>query len=309
MNFPVDSLRKYEASAKRLFRFVDKNNKHWSAFNPSIAINPSGDVCMAVRSSNYLLGDMQLYTSLTTGTDIINHVWFATLDKNYKVASMQKLEVVGSLSFKRGIEDARLFWRDNAWHMTAVILEYGHTPVARLGLFRVDTDTMTATLIEKYEGPDKKRVEKNWSVVAGEAVPEFDFIYGPNSIYKDGKVKQLKPPGKYKALRGGTPLIPWEDGYLSVCHITRKLGKEVFNPMTFSIQKPDLRDYTHVFVKYAKSGEIVDVSKEFIFNIGGVEFASGIIEKDGKFYISYGYDDVDGWLVTLDVDKAMSLFE
>jgi predicted GH43/DUF377 family glycosyl hydrolase len=191
--------------------------------------------------------------------------------------------------------------------MTAVILEHGHTPVARIGLFRLELNTMTAHFIEKYEGPDKKRVEKNWSVVAGESVPEFDLVYGPNSVYKNGKVNQLKPAGKYKNLRGGTQLIPWEDGYLSVWHITRKKHTNVFNSRTFSMERPDLRDYTHVFVLHNKDGSIRKVSEEFIFGSGVVEFAAGIIEHNGNVIISWGHDDAWSWLAIIRADSVSKM--
>jgi predicted GH43/DUF377 family glycosyl hydrolase len=300
-------LKVYGGSIKKQLRWAEKDNKLWSAFNPSIAKNPNGEIAMVIRSSNYILGPMQLYTSLTTGQDIINHVWFAELDDELNITSMNKLEVVGELSFKRGIEDARLFWRDGAWHMTAVILENGHTPIARIGLFRLELNTLTAHFIEKYEGPDKNRVEKNWSVVAGESVPEFDLIYGPNAIYKNGKVKQLKAAGKYKNLRGGTQLIPWEDGYLSVWHITRKKITKVFNSRTFSNESPDLRDYTHVFVTHGRDGSIEKVSEEFIFGSGAVEFAAGIIKHDGKLVISWGHDDAWSWLATISVESVKDM--
>jgi len=307
MNLSDPQLKVFGGSIRKKLRWAEKDSKLWSAFNPSIAKNPNGEIAMVVRSSNYILGPMQLYTSLTTGKEIINYVWFAKLDNELNITSMHKLEVVGELSFTRGIEDARLFWRDGSWHMTAVILEREHTPVARLGLFRIDTKKMTASFIEKYEGPDKKRVEKNWSVVAGESVPEFDLVYGPNAIYKNGKVKQIKAAGKYKNLRGGTQLIPWEDGYLSVWHITRKKETKVFNSRTFSNESPDLRDYTHVFVTHAKDGSIEKVSEEFIFGSGAVEFAAGIIEHNGNLVISWGHDDAWSWLATIDVDSVRKM--
>lgn len=301
------SLKIFGGSAKKLFRFADPDDKMWSAFNPSIAQNPDGKIAMLVRSSNYLLGNYQSYNSLTTGTDIQNRVWFAELDVSLRITDMYELDCVGELSFKRGVEDGRLFWRDGRWQMTGVILEKPHTPVARVGLFDVDPVARTATLVEKYPGAADNVVEKNWGVVAGEAVPEFDYIYSPNSVFKNGKIKELKKPGKFKGIRGGTQLIPWEDGYLSVGHITRVIGKPIFNHMTFSVQEPKLRDYTHVFIKYKKSGEIERVSEEFIFNVGGVEFASGLLQLKDKLIITYGHNDVEGWMATLDVKIVQSM--
>ena len=303
------SLRAFGGSARKLFRFTDKRDKMWSAFNPSIAISPTGEIAMLVRSSNYLLGNYQSYNSLTTGTDIQNRVWFAELDEELQIKQMFELECVGELSFKRGVEDGRLFWRDGGWQMTGVILEKPHTPVARMGLFKIDTVAHHATLVEKYPGIADNVVEKNWGVVAGESVPEFDYVYSPNSIFKNGKIKKLKEPGQFKGIRGGTQLIPWEDGYLAVGHITRVVGKRIFNHMTFSVQEPKLRDYTHVFIKYKKSGEIERISEEFIFNTGGVEFASGLIERDGKIIITYGHNDAEGWMASLDAKTVHEMLQ
>lgn len=305
------SLREFGGSARRLFRFANPADKMWSAFNPSIAVNPDGEIAMLIRSSNYLLGNYQSYTSLTTGTDIQNKIYYSKLTDELLILEVKelKVEIAGELSFKRGVEDARLFWRDGQWWMLGVILEKPHTPVARMGLFSVDLEAGTASLVEKYPGIADNVVEKNWGVVAGEAVKEFDYIYSPNSVFKNGKIKKLKEPGKFKGIRGGTQLIPWDDGYLAVGHITRVIGKRLFNHMTFSVQEPKLRDYTHVFIKYKKSGEIEHVSEEFIFNTGGVEFASGLVQLDDKIYISYGYDDCEGWLASLDVKTVRTMLQ
>lgn len=305
----VKSLKSYGASSVRLFRFADPRDKMWSAFNPSIAVNPDGEIAMVVRSSNYLLGNYQSYNSLTTGTDIQNRVWFAEMDSKLRITKMYELECVGELSFKRGVEDGRLFWRDGGWQMTGVILERPHTPVARMGLFKIDVAERTATLIEKYPGTADNVVEKNWGVVAGESVPEFDYIYSPNLIFKNGKIKKLAEVGQFKGIRGGTQLIPWGDGYLAVGHITRVIGKRIFNHMTFSVQEPKLRDYTHVFIKYKKSGEIERVSEEFIFNTGGVEFASGLMQLGEEIYITYGHNDAEGWMAKLPANAVRNMLQ
>lgn len=304
-----DSLRKYNGSARKLFRFADKQDKMWSAFNPSIAKSPDGEVAMIVRSSNYLLGASQQYNSITVGTHIQNRVWFAEMNDELRITNMYELECVGDLTFKRGVEDGRLFWRDGGWWMTGVILEKPHTPVARTGLFKIDTVARTATLVEKYPGIADNVVEKNWGVVASGAVPEFDYVYAPNSIFKDGKIVELDTPGKFKGIRGGTQLIPWDEGYLSVGHITRTmLSKDaIFNPTTYSCQKLKLRHYAHVFIKYDLSGRMVKISDEFIFNVEGIEFAAGIIEHKGRIHISYGHDDIESWIASLDVETVREM--
>lgn len=304
-----DSLRKYNASAKKLFRFVDENNKSWSAFNPSIAKNPNGVLAMTVRSSNYLLGPTQRYNTLTTGVDIMNRVFFAELDDQLQITDMYELDVVGELKFIRGVEDARLFWRDDSWYMTGIILEKEHTRFARVGLFKIDLDSRQAIFIKKYDSEEfSRKPEKNWGMVANEAVKEFDFIYGPNAIYKDGKIKNLSGK-KYPKLRGNTQLIPWDGGYLAIGHYMRMISdkKMYFNPVTFESQWMEFRNYAHVFVKYDKSGRIECISDEFIFNVTGIEFAAGIVEHGGKIVITYGYDDAEGWMATLDAETVREM--
>lgn len=307
-----DSLRKYNASAKKLFRFVDRNDKNWSAFNPSIAKNPAGDIAMVVRASNYLLGPTQRYNTLTTGVDVMNRVFFAELDNELQITEMYELEVVGELTFIRGVEDGRLFWRDDSWYMTGIILEKEHTRFARVGLFKIDLEKRQARFIEKYDSEEfGKKPEKNWGMVANSEVKEFDFIYGPNVIYKNGKTKKLPKSKDYPKLRGNTQLIPWEDGYLAVNHYMRMISdrKMYFNPVTFESQWMEFRHYAHVFVKYDKSGRIVAMSDEFVFNVPGIEFAAGIIEHDGKIVVTYGHDDAEGWMVTLDTETVRTMLQ
>jgi hypothetical protein len=274
---------------KRRFSEPEKT-KAWSTFNPSIGSDADGNLAVVVRSSNYLLGQYQNYTNLTVETDIRNRVFFAEVSPDLELENFREVEFLGK--YKRGVEDCRLLWRDGGWHFLGVILEKEHTPVARMGLFSFDAKNSVAELVEKYEGPDPKRVEKNWGAVAVGESSEFDFIYDTKRVYKDGKLIEVsRPQEKLSMLRGGSQLIDWEGGYLAVMHITRKTPERVMNQRTFSFQDVHFRDYTHVFVKYDLGGNLVAVSPEFIFDVGWVEFASGLVKVGDELVISYGVDD------------------
>lgn len=272
-------------------RFIEpEKTKAWSSFNPSISQNPDGKLAVVIRSSNYLLGQYQNYANLTVEADIRNRVFFADVNEKLGLKNLREVEFLGK--YKRGVEDCRLLWRDGGWHFLGVILEKEHTPVARVGLFKYDEKNNVAKLIEKYEGPDPKRIEKNWGALAVGKSSEFDFIYDTERVYKDGKlVKLSRPQKKYSMLRGGTQLIEWEDGYLSVMHITGKTTERVMNPRTFTFENAHFRDYTHVFVKYDLSGNLVAVSSPFIFDVGWIEFAAGLTRIGDDLVISYGVDD------------------
>ena len=274
---------------KRRFSEPEKS-KMWSSFNPSISQNPDGNLAVVIRSSNYLLGQYQNYANLTVEAEIRNRVFFADVNEKLDLKNVREVEFLGN--YKRGVEDCRLLWRNGSWHFLGVILEKAHTPIARVGLFKYDEKNNVAELVEKYEGPDPKRVEKNWGALAVGESSEFDFIYDTERVYKDGKLAKLsKPQKKYNMLRGGSQLIEWEDGYLSVVHITRKTPERVLNPRTFTYEDTHFRDYTHLFAKYDLEGNLVGVSSEFIFDVGWVEFAAGLTRVGNNLVISYGVDD------------------
>jgi hypothetical protein len=218
----------------------------------------------------------------------------------------REVEFVGE--YGRVVEDGRLLWRDGSWHFLGVIWETKHTPVPKLGLFKYDEKKSVARLIEKYEGPEPKRTEKNWGALAIGESPEFDFIYDTEHVYKKGElVKLSRPKKKYGHIRGGTQLIDWEDGYLAVVHITTRTTERVLNSGTFSYQNMHYRDYTHLFVKYDLQGNLVGISSEFIFDVGWIEFASGLVRVGDELVISYGVDDASMSFFVVDVDVVRKM--
>ncbi len=274
--------------------------KMWSSFNPSISQNPEGKLAVVFRSSNYLLGQYQNYANLTVGTAIKNRVFFADVNGKLDMENFREVEFLGD--YRRGVEDCRLLWRNGSWHFLGVIWETKHTPVPRVGLFKYDEKKSVAKLIKKYEGPEPKRTEKNWGALAIGESSEFDFIYDTEHIYKDGKLAKLsRPKKKYSHIRGGTQLIDWEDGYLALVHVTSKTTERILNPGTFSYQDAHFRDYTHLFVKYDLKGNLVGISSEFIFDVGWIEFASGLVQVGDKLVISYGVDDASMSFFVVDV--------
>jgi predicted GH43/DUF377 family glycosyl hydrolase len=307
-------VKKHGAKISLAVRFCDPKNKNWSAFNPSIASSPDG-LGMMVRSSNYILEKIQSYNMLTEGSEIRNKLYFTELDENLRPTKLRQVKVVGAdMAFRRGVEDARLFWRDGGWQALAVTLERAHTPVARLALFKFDAETDTATFVEKYDaGLDPKNIEKNWGVVSGDAVQEFDFIYDAFHIYKNGKLHKTKvaPTKKQKtyleSLRGGSQLLPYGSGYIGLSHITRRTPTHMLNPTTFTYFNPALRDYSHLFVTYDHNGAVTAYSEEFDLNLSLVEFGAGMAQVDDKFVLSFGVNDISGWLVEIPIKSVKEM--
>lgn len=106
-----------------LLRYPDKDDTDWSAFNPSIGWAEPRGYAMLIRSSNYLLSKKTGAVRLNTGRDICTRTWFSEVSGDLSLDHLREVQFDhGSLSIKRGVEDARLFYRNGDWHFTAVML-------------------------------------------------------------------------------------------------------------------------------------------------------------------------------------------
>lgn len=288
-------------------RFVDPENKLRSATNASIGFHPdSGFVC-AIRSSNYVILPNGSYFVVEEDSDFQSDVWFAELDDNFKCLNLRKIDLSAApFSVVRGLEDPKLFWRDGAWNFTCVIKEKGHTEVARMGVARIDAACTSIVSLVKFDGFDESETEKNWAVTHA-VNPEFDFIYGANSVIKDGVVVEwLSDAKQVRGLRGNTNLWDLGDGsYLAVCHRTIHGNKSIWVPSKFGFENVVLRDYYHYFVRYNSKGFIDSISEPFYFIESGVEFAAGLVIKDNRVYVSFGRKDVSSHVAELPFNIVM----
>lgn len=298
-------------TTRQLRRLVDPEIKTWSAFNPSIAYSPKEGYAVTIRSSNYVIYLDTGYLEVTNQGEIRNQVWFAELDEDLALKNLRKVEFAKSeYSLERGIEDAKLFWRDGSWYFTGIMMEKTHTPVARVVLYKYDHKKNLATLVKKYDGPEYAKPEKNW-MAPYDVNPNFDYIYGPTAIIRDNTlINKFNPNKKLSGLRGNTNLHDLGDGtYLAVVHMLYVKNVTYQSIRTFAVQAGKQKFYTHQFVRYSMQGDIISISKEFQFEINGIEFAAGLVEKGSDFIISYGTNDLSSHLATISKEKVMALLE
>ncbi len=304
------TFEKLGGEIRYLRRLVDKEDKLWSAFNPSIGINPFKGYGITFRSSNYvILPHGELAT--TYGDKIRNRVWFADLDDDLELQNLRQIDFSRSgYDLHRGVEDAKLLSRDGKWMFTAVAMERD-IPMARYCECYLDKDATFVESIVMYEGVNAMKPEKNW-MTANYPSPHFDYVYNGNGIVKDGKViMRLLDNKDLAGLRGNTHLLDMGDGtYIAVMHkLLVSRGKQKFlverQMYTADVQK----DYYHYFVRINEYGWIIEMSEPFRFVSKGIEFAAGIIEKDGHFVVSFGKDDVSSHLAIIDKKKVLKLLK
>ena len=287
-------------------RLVDPTNKNWGATNPSIGYHPRKGFVVAIRSSNYVIMGNGSYT-VTEGSTIKAHVWFAELDAEMKVKDLRKIDV-SDTGFKidRGLEDPKLFWRDGSWNFTCVMMEPGHTPVARMAVAKLDSKCRKIVSFDKLPGIDAARPEKNW-MLPYEPNENFDFIYGPNQTIKGNKLTTWMTDNQdISMLRGGSNLHLLEDGnYLGVMHRTFINSSTNWVPTTFGTTTIHLRTYVHYFVQFDKEGMIRAMSRGFIFYKDGVEFAAGLAVKGKNALVSFGREDVSSHIAELPMETIL----
>lgn len=301
----------------RIRRFADESDKRWSAFNPSIAYSPVDEYVVMFRSSNYFLDPKMGNAVPTVGSRIQNRLWIANLSKDFEIIESTMREVNfpnPEIEFKRGVEDARLYWRDGGWEFSAGLIEKVSEMKPRLAVFRINTfklDGETASLKTLLNEGDLQKVEKNW-MPTYEINSNFDFIYSPNSIYKHGvgpiEVRKMIP--EISDLRGGSPLWKLDSGeYISILHkcITTMVTR--YNPRLFGVETVKVRSYAHCFAKYSYKGVLTGVSDSFIFDEGGVEYSSGLVIHKNDVIVSYGKKDVASYLGKIKLAKVLEMIK
>lgn len=302
----IPNIQRLGGTVVDLRRFTREDNRNWSATNPSIGRHPKKGYAVAIRSSNYVIDKNGSY-KVTEGGKIKAEIWFSELDKDLKIKDLRRIDTSGFPEIVRGLEDPKLFVRDGSWYITCVTME-AHTPRARMAIARLDAKCIKIVELTKFPGIDSARPEKNW-MLSYDKNPNFDFVYGPNSVVKDKRLMTwMTDNPDISALRGTTNLHSLGDGtYLAVTH--RMFGKAstVYVPQTFGTVDTYLRKYVHYFTRYNNEGMIIGLSKGFNFYQPGVEFAGGIVSRGSDLLISFGREDVSSHIAILPLDKAIKM--
>lgn len=249
-------------------------------YNPGLARDPDGRLFVSIRSciTNY---KEKFGITHPLGYENFLHVGILK-EKTLELEGLKEVKPDKEYpGLQWGIEDIRLFWREDGLHGIGVILpvENGQLKL-RQGEILIDYEAGTYKLIKDHGRPFG-HAEKNW-MPSESPNPHFDFVYSPTQIVKDGKVI-----GEDNELfiHNGTPLIPYEDGYISIAHaVTSVMGE---------------RTYAQIALKFNEKGLLVEHSQFFHFNVGWrkqlretIEFASGLVwSEDGQLLVGIGVKD------------------
>ena len=298
----IPTVRQLGGHIVDLLRYPDERDPHWGATNPSIGHNGKTLYATTIRSSNYHIDKVGSYVP-NFGNKFLNRVYFSELDRDWKLKKLRQIDFDGlEVSFGRGVEDTKLFYRDG-WWMTGVVMEKTHTPSARMATFKLDVRKNKVTDYVKFPGRDARVPEKNW-MIPYEPTGEFDWVYGPNQIVVGHVVQAwMTDSPVVENLRGNSNLISFgDDAYLGVMHRTFFNKTSPYVSTTFATVQSNLRDYVHYFVLFDRSGFIQEITPGFRFHAPGVEFAAGLALKGDHAVVSFGRNDVSSHLAFIDVE-------
>ena len=277
----------------------------FGGMNPSVFIDPDGDILVNVRVVNYILYHSEneqrfpsrwgplAYLHPEKDQRLVTENYVVRLNSNLEItdcAKVEMLELHQPIWEFVGLEDARLVYWDD-YYLIGVRRDTTNNGVGRMEKSKVsiDKDTWTIKEIsrERIEVPSQSYCEKNWMPIVDKP---FHFVkwHSPIEVMKaEGTMAQqvalkqgIQPE---KDQRGGSQLIRWGSVYIAITH-------EVDLFKNYLAQKDGI--YCHKLCVYDNDLNLVGISPEpFSFLDGRIEFCVGAAEYEGDLLVSFGFQD------------------
>lgn len=250
-----------------------EKNRHEHVWGPLTYLNPENDVVL--RTTNYIC---RLNPDLTI--------------KQYLKVDTTKLDVQPLWEFI-GLEDCRLADWDGKLFLCGVRRDTTPNGVGRMELSEIELTDTSAAEISRVRmpapGPDDSYCEKNW-------MPVIDRPYHWVKWTNPTEVVRFDPTTKTtvttklgnwdwtfkKDQRGGSQVIPFDNGYLTLTHET-----DLYN------SERGLKDgtYRHRFIFWDKDFNMRHRSETFTFMGAKIEFSCGMAEFGDDLLITFGFQD------------------
>jgi len=254
-------------------------NQHEHIWGPLCYLNPENDITL--RTTNYIC---RLNDDLTM--------------KQYLKVDTSSLDVTPLWEFI-GLEDCRLMYWEEKLFLCGVRRDTTTNGVGRMELSEIALTDSSATEIARTRmpapGKNDSYCEKNWMPVINQPYHWVKWT-NPTEVVKfnpENKTTETTKLGAYqdymlKDLRGGSQVIPFDDGYLALTHETDLYKSE-----------RGLKDatYRHRFVYWDKNFNPMKFSREFSFMGAKIEFCCGMAEYNGNLLITFGYQDNAAFII------------
>lgn len=278
----------------------------WNAHNPGLALK-NGYIDCIIRAGNYWLHEDGSFTPppgdvVRTRNFICSlNFWGQPLLEPREIAMPEDWQPPLSPRVQ-GFEDARLFWWRGEMWASATMHELTAEGWCEIALTRIhqgiDGYSFTDWHILSPAGP--KRNEKNWMPVVDQHGERLRFVYmvDPLRIIDDKARTVLeKPATGYDHLRGGSPLLDFDGGWLAATHEVANVG--------------GMRKYLHRWVWWDRDFERRRVSRAFVVHGSGeYEYIGGLVEApndQSTLVFCFGKWCREAWIGRIDADVVRGM--
>lgn len=299
------------------------NKRFPSLTNPSI-INISGRLLVNVRNVDYVI-----YSSLKnkfehwdgpmvyvhTDSKNVLETENIIVELNPETLEVTNTAIVDTTSFDTtpewnfiGLEDARMInWHNKLSHC-GVRRDTETTGIGRMQISELCPESFKELSRQRIPTtpPDNSYCEKNWMPILDKP---YHFVkwcnpveiveYNPttnstSTVHLGRSIPNLTP----LPMRGGSQVIPFDDGYLAVIHETELFRSEF---------KRKEAVYRHRFIYFDKNWSITKKSQKFSFMEAIIEFCCGMCEFEDYLLLSFGYMDNGSYILKIKKDYVREL--
>lgn len=259
--------------------------------NPSLAMH-DGQLWCALRTVNYKLEDG--YYVIADEDEIVRtQSYLLPLDGDLRPMRINPIVEADKSPFPeakiQGLEDIRIVsWRSRMFG-SCTVADRHESGRRQLAILELELNGTVRWM--QLQDHESEHHQKNWMPFVYDG--ELCFVYwtDPTIILRfDLKRRQCYewrrhiPPLALENQRGGSPLIPFDDGWLFVAHeVSHDTGR---------------RTYLHRFILLDEGLRLKAVTEPFYFRTPSVEFCSGLLAwpTADKLLVSFGSLDSEAYL-------------
>ena len=251
------------------------------AWGPLVYVHPENDIHL--RTTNYIL---EL-------DDNLDPIWYSKIDTSDFDTYQPQWEFVG-------LEDVRLVEWENKLYGIGVRRDLDTVGTGRMELSEFEISGTQVKEVSRYRipgpSPDNEYCMKNCTPISNKpfhllkwtnptALMEFNPSGAESIVYETSS-----HVSGYNDMRGGSQVINWKDGYLTLVHETQLYSSE---------QGKKDATYRHRFVVWDKDFQIQKMSPLFSFLNMKIEFACGLADYKNNFLITFGAQDNAAYILRI----------
>ena len=273
----------------------------WATMNPSIASDGHGNLHLIVRGVNYRIGSDGRYSVHDPAGIVRTQNYCGELDATLQPSSIRLAPDRSARNLQSdaticGYEDCRLIrWR-NRWWASATVRDQDPQMRAQMVLLEFGDDGSICAA-RTLCGYGTQEHEKNWMpCVRGD---DLLFVYSCDPLIVlrilqlDDHLAHLElanqsvPIIAAGHLRGGSQLLPFDNGWLTITHEVVYAGSS--------------RHYLHRMIWIDESFRLRRITMPFFLKHEGVEFVAGLATVPGRdaVIISFGVRDAEAALAEI----------